>query len=197
MQSFDFSTEVCLGYHCCGGAEYVDVEGSFELEDEDVKALVQLIRDNDGETDVEELDLENKLPHVYEIIHEAYSDAVDTATTNHWILEGYQNGAFEESDGVMDALEEEGLFKFEPDLAELREELGLEDDEEIPEEDFEDAKQEAFEQWKDGYFASLTEEEQISFIETYYDADVDNSADEYDYTMEIPQEIVDLATKED
>ena len=193
MQSFDFSTEVCLGFHCSGCGEYVDAEGSFTLEDEDVNALVQLIRDHNGETDIEALDLENALPNVYETIREAYRDAVAEATMNFWIL----NGAFEENDGIMDALEEEGLFKFEPDLDAIRENLGLDEDDEISDDDIEEAKEQAFEEWKDEYFDSLSEDDQISFIESYYCVDVDNSTDDYEITLEIPQEIVELATKED
>ena len=197
MQSFDFSTEVCLGFHCSGCGEYVDAEGSFTLEDEDVNALVQLIRDHNGETDIEALDLENALPNVYETIREAYRDAVAEATMNFWILNGYLNGAFEENDGIMDALEEEGLFKFEPDLDAIRENLGLDEDDEISDDDIEEAKEQAFEEWKDEYFDSLSEDDQISFIESYYCVDVDNSTDDYEITLEIPQEIVELAPKED
>lgn len=58
MQRFDFSTEICLGLHCSGCGEYIDVNGSFELEDEEVNALAALVRDHEGETDIDELDLE-------------------------------------------------------------------------------------------------------------------------------------------
>ena len=97
----------------------------------------------------------------------------------------------------MDALEEEGLFKFQPDLDAIREHLGLDEDDEIPDDDLEEAKERAFEEWKDEYFDSLSEDDQISFIESYYCVDVDNSTDDYEITLEIPQEIVELATKED
>lgn len=197
MQTFDFSTEICLGLHCSGCGEYIDVEGSFDLEDDEVTALARLVREHDGETDIDELNLEEELPEVYAKIREAYRDAIGEATTDYWILEGYRNGCFDEDDGVIDALEEEGLFKFEPDLATLRDNLGLDEDEDIPEDDLEDARQEAFEQWKDEYFDSLTEDEQIAFIEKYYNAEVDNTPDDYDFTVEIPQEIADLAEKDD
>ena len=197
MQSFEFSTEVCLGYHCSGRGEYVEAKGSFSLEEEDVHALVKLIRDKGGKTDIVELDLIGSLPNIYETIHEAYREAVAEATTNHMILEGYRNGYFEENDGVIESLEEEGLFKFDPDLEALREDLGLDEDDEISDEDIEDAKEEAFEEWKDEYFNSLSEEDQVFFIERYYIVNTDNSTDDYDINLEIPQEIVDLATKED
>lgn len=193
MQRFDFSTGICLGLHCSGCGEYIDVNGSFELEDEEVNALAALVRDHEGETDIDELDLEGELPDIYEKIREAYRDAVDEATTNYWILEGYRNGYFEENDGVMEALEEEGLFKFEPNLATLRDELGLGEDEDIPEDDLEEAKEEAFEQWKDEYVDSLPEDELIAFIERFFNAEVENDVNEYDFTIEIPEEIVDMA----
>lgn len=197
MKSFNFSTEVCLGYHCSGCGEYVNAYGSFSLEDEEVDALVQLIRDYGGETDIEKLDLKGALPKVYETIRDAYDNAVAKATTDHWILEGYLNGYFEENDGVMEALEEQGLFKFEPDLAALREDLGLDEDDELTDEDIEEEKEDAFEEWKDEYFDSLSEVEQISFIKSYYNADVDNGTEDYEIKPEIPTEIVVLATKKD
>ena len=88
---------------------------------------------------------------------------------------------------------EEGLFKFEPNLATLRDELGLGEDEDIPEDDLEEAKEEAFEQWKDEYVDSLPEDELIAFIERFFNAEVENDVNEYDFTIEIPEEIVDMA----
>lgn len=196
MKTFDFNTEVCLGYHCNGCGEYIDAEGSFSLEEEDVNALVQLIRDHGGEADIEKLGLESALPNVYETIREAYSDAAAEATRKNWLLEGYRNNYFEEDCNVMDVLEEEGLFKFEPDLDALREDLGLDEEDEITDEDIEEAKQEAFDEWKEEYLGSLSEEERFSFIEKYYAADADYSSDYYEVTLELPQEIVDLAKAE-
>ena len=197
MKTFDFNTEVCLGYHCNGCGEYIDAEGSFSLEEEDVNALVQLIRDHGGEADIEKLGLESALPNVYETIREAYSDAAAEATRKNWLLEGYRNNYFEEDCNVMDVLEEEGLFKFEPDLDALREDLGLDEEDEITDEDIEEAKQEAFDEWKEEYLGSLSEEDRFSFIEKYYAADADYSSDYYEVTLELPQEIVDLVTKKD
>lgn len=48
MQRFDFSTEICPSLHCSGCGEYIDVNGSFELEDEEVNALAALVRDHEG-----------------------------------------------------------------------------------------------------------------------------------------------------
>ena len=82
----------------------------------------------------------------------------------------------------MEALEEEGLFKFEPNLATLRDELGLGEDEDIPDDDL-----------KDEYVDSLPEDELIAFIERFFNAEVENDVNEYDFTIEIPEEIVDMA----
>ena len=78
-------------------------------------------------------------------------------------------------------------------LATLRDELGLGEDEDIPEDDLEEAKEEAFEQWKDEYVASLPEDELIAFLERFFNAEVENDVNEYDFTIEIPEEIVDMA----
>ena len=58
------------------------------------------------------------------------------------------------------------------------------------------SSQEAFDEWKEEYLGSLSEEERFSFIEKYYAADADYSSDYYEVTLELPQEIVDLAKAE-
>jgi len=197
MAKFSIATEICLGYHCCGSGEYSDGGGSVELTDEQVNNLVELIRENDGETDIDTLELEEKFPDIYEALDDAYREMTRAAEYRYWLLNGYDNGYYDEPEGFVEGFEKEGLFKFEPDLAALREELGLEEDEEIEEDDLDDAKREAFDEWLEGYVESMTEDEKVSFIETHYDSDVvDMDGDGCDYTIEIPPEIVDLACEE-
>lgn len=184
MKEFTFSVEVCLGYHCSGRGEYATGDGTVTLEDEQVRQLVTLIRENGGETDIEKLGLQEKLPTVYEELVSAYREAAGEACYRHWLIYGFENGFLEEPDGLMETLEEAGLFKYEPALSESDEEDG----------DDEDAKRDAFNEWLGSYFDSLSEDEQVKFIETYYD-DLEDTNDIgiYDYTVEIPREIVDMA----
>lgn len=96
-------------------------------------------------------------------------------------------------------LESEWRFKFEPDLAVLREQLGLDEDQELSDDDIEDAKLEAFDEWKKEYFDSLSEEDQLDFAMSYYYVDgyCDDDPNAYEYEMEIPEEIALLAEAEE
>ena len=40
---------------------------------------------------------------------------------------------------------------------------------------------------------SLPEDELIAFIERFFNSEVENDVNEYDFTIEIPEEIVDMA----
>lgn len=184
MKEFRFSVEVCLGYHCSGRGEYATGDGTVRLGDEQVSQLVALIRESGGETDIEELGLQERLPSVYEELESSYREAASEACYRHWLIYGFENGYLEEPDGLMETLEEAGLFKYEPSPSDNDGEDG----------DDEDAKSDAFYEWLGSYFDSLSEDEQVKFIETYYD-DLEDTNDigVYDYTIEIPQEIVDQA----
>lgn len=184
MKEFDFCFEIFLGYHCCGRGESVSGEGSVKLEDEQVDRLVTLIREKGGETDIDELGLNAECPDIYEALADAYFEAVGRATYRYWLIKGFEDGYYDEPEGMLGALEEAGLFHFEldPDLLD-------EPDEDI----FEEEKEEAFYDWLESYFSSLSEDDQVSFIETWYGdvVDLDGPGD-YDYTIEIPQGIIDL-----
>lgn len=194
MATFTIDSEIFLGYHCDGCGEYTSGDGSVELDDVQVDNLVALIRENDGETDVKELGLEEKYPDIYEALNEACGSIAREAEYRYWLLNGYDCGYYEEPDGFMEGFEKEGLFKFEPDLAALREDLGLEEDEEIDEDDLEDAKSEAFDEWLEGYVDAMTEDEKVAFIENHYGSDVvDMDGAGSDYDVVIPQEIIDMA----
>ena len=87
MKEFPISFEMCLGYHCYGGGEYVDAEGLVQLEDAQVDQLVALIRDSGGETDIEKLRLQERFPAIYEALESAFSDAASEASYNYWAEE--------------------------------------------------------------------------------------------------------------
>ena len=72
MKKFDFTIEICLGYHCNGVGEYAEGEGCVSLEDNQVEQLVALIKENGGETDVEKLGLKEKCPEIYQLQALAY-----------------------------------------------------------------------------------------------------------------------------
>lgn len=185
MKCFDFDVEICLGYHCSGCGEYITCGGSALFEDEDIDSLVSLIRENGGETDIEKLGLKEKYPSIYEDLEDAYQDAVSMAAYRYWLINGFECGYYDEPEGLMASLEEAGLFHYDPDPADLE---GLDED------DIEEEKEDAFHEWLNSYFDALGEEDKVSFLEKYYaDAANDICPGDYDYEIEIPQGIVDLA----
>lgn len=193
---FPFSSEICLGFYCNYSGVYLDYSGSVDLTDDEVQRLVNLIRENGGETDVETLGLEEKYPDIYEKLYDAHREAAREANYRHWLMEGYENGYFEEPDDFRESIEEAGLFKVEVDLQALREDLGLEEDEEIDEYSLEDAQDEAFNDALSEYYDSLDEDGKVDFIETYY-GDVMESGEPGDFDMDIviPSEIIEMANK--
>lgn len=201
MKEFPIFFEICLGYHCCGCGEYVGAEGSVQLEESQVDQLVALIKDNGGETDIDKIRLKEKYPDIYSALEEAYSDAAGTAVYRHWLIEGYECGYFDEPEGIMEAMEADGLFKYKPEEVEDVDEIGGDEiDEDITTEDeISYAKEDAFEDWKEEYFDSLSEDEQVAFIEKYYGKDLVNEygPDGGEYSIEIPQEIIDVANVKD
>jgi hypothetical protein len=188
---------MCLGLHCDYSEVYLDYSGSVDLTDDDVKSIVDLIRANGGETDVDALGLEEKYPDIYEKLCKAQMGAASEVNYRHWLIEGYEKGGFEELDNFVESIEAAGLFKYEPNFDALRDDWGLEKDEEIDEDDLEDAKREAFDEWVSEYYNSLNEDGKVGFIETYYGDVMDQGEPgDYEITLKIPQGIIDLANVE-
>ena len=186
MNTFDFSIDICLGYHRFGGGEYTTGEGKLQLDDASLEKLVALIRESGGKRDIEALSLSEKLPEVYSVITEAAHEAIQEACHRHWVLEGFRQGCYEESGDLMTTLEEKGLFHFEPDPDDI--------DEDTDEEDLEYLKEDAFSEWLDSYLDSLSEKDRVDFIETHYTTDeYEDVCDPYEYDILVPEGIMELA----
>ena len=186
MNTFDFSIDICLGYHCFGGGEYTTGEGKLQLDDASLEKLVALIRESGGKRDIEALSLSERLPEVYSVITEAAHEALQEACHRHWVLEGFRQGCYEESGDLMTTLEEKGLFHFEPDPNDI--------DEDTDEEDLEYLKEDAFSEWLDSYLDSLSEKDRVDFIETHYTTDeYEDVCDPYEYDILVPEGIMELA----
>ena len=99
MKQFEFTIKIFLGQHCNGACEYAEGKGSVELEDSQVDQLVALIKEHNGETNVEALGLEEKYPEIYKTLDEASYDAASEANYRHWLIEGYLCGYFEPESG--------------------------------------------------------------------------------------------------
>lgn len=190
MPVFNIFVEQSLGISHSGEVmAYGD--GTVELTDDQVQLLVALIREHGGETNVEALQLQNVYPEIYQILDDAYREAAMHAEYNHWVIEGYENGWYEEPDDAVEKCQDKYGFKYEFDEVKFREENGMEPEEEIPEEWIDEVQVDAFSDWVAKYRAKLTDEEEVSFLSDVFGIYPD--VDDVDYVVEIPEEIIDLA----
>ena len=192
MALYSIESEQCLGMAHFGGAVTVNGESAVELTDEEVDILVKLIKENDT-TDVEDLDLENLYPAIYEKLRDAYYKMAYDAEEMHWLREGYDNGYFEyDEEKLMNYCERELDFKFEYDIKKyyLDDPEDLEEGEEpdIDEDQIEEDKYEAFSEWLDDYVNGLPDKEAKSFFYNHMNADLD--MDNVEYSVEIPAGII-------
>lgn len=193
MALYSIESEQFLGMSH-SGAVTVNGESAVELSDEEVDILVKLIKENDT-TDVEELDLENLHPTIYNKLDDAYRDMAYDAEEMHWLWEGYNNGYFEyDIDELMEYCEKELGFSYEFKPEEYFDEDDLEyykEDPESYEDEIEETKNDAFSEWLDDYVNGLGDDEARDFFYNHMNADLD--MDNVDYTVEIPQAIINKA----
>ena len=186
MPVFNYNTESVLGISHYGEV-YADGEGTVELTDEQVQQLVDLIKENGGETNVEALNLKEKLPDIYECLDEACREAARDAEYCHWVVEGYENGWYDvDWEEVLEKCRGYG-FKFEYDEDDYRdEETG-----ELDEYALDDAQTEAFDAWIEEYRCKLSSSDQVAFLSDVFG--LYPEVDDVDYEVEIPQEIIEMA----
>ena len=194
MALYSIESEQCLGmsHH---GAVTVNGESAVELSDEEVDILVKLIQEKNS-TDVGDLDLETLHPDIYKKLDEAYSDMAYRAEEIHWLWEGYNNGYFEyDSEKLMDYCEKELGFEFEYDVKDYYlddpEDLEEGEEPEIDEDMLEEDKNDAFSEWLDDYVSGLDDDEARDFFYEHMDADL--NMDDVEYTVGIPQAIINKA----
>lgn len=188
MALYSIESEQCLGmsHH---GAVTVNGKSTVELSDEEVAILVKLIKEN-GTTDVEALELEEKYPDIYEKLNDAYYKMAYDAEEMHWLWEGYHNGYFEyDTDELKDYCKANCGFTYEFDKAAN----GYNEDEEVDEWTIEDAENDAFSEWLSDYVSSLSDDEARDFFYNHMDADLD--MDNVEYEVGIPMAIIKMAEK--
>ena len=162
--------------------------GEVELTGEEVQQLVNLIKENGGQTDVEALGLEEKYPDIYEKLDDAFRDAAYHAEYCHWVIEGYENGWCDaDTDGIIAKCEEDYGFKFNPE--ESKDEDS--DDEEMDEDYYGNAKLKAFYEWLEEYRRTLDEDEEVAFLADAFC--LSPEIDAVDYEVELPLDIVEMA----
>ena len=193
MALYSIESEQCLGMSH-SGAVTVNGESAVELSDEEVEILVKLIHEKDT-TDVKELDLENLHPDIYEKLREAYYDMAYDAEEMHWLWEGYHGGYFEYDDEELMEYCEKNLdfsFEFKPEEYFDADELEYyKEDPESYEDEIDELKSEAFSEWLKDYVSGLSDDEVRDFFYNHMHAGLD--LDNVDYTVEIPQAIINKA----
>lgn len=187
MAKFSIDSEQDLGMSHSGSV-VAEGSGTVELSDEEVQTLVQLIREKQT-TDVNKLDLENSHPKLYEKLDDAYRDVAYKAEELHWLWHGYESGYFEyDTQELMDHCKQSCGYEFQYDEEEYM------DDGELDEDQLEEDEYENFKQWLDDYVYGLSDKDAISFFYNHMNADLD--MDSVEYTVEIPQAIIDMAKEE-
>ncbi len=172
------------------GEVMIEGSGEVKLTDEEVRQLIELIRDNNGETDIEELELEEKYPDLYEKLNGAYRDVAVDALWRYLVIDGFENGYYEEPDDAIETAEQNYGFKFEYDENDF-----IPDGEtEMDEDEFNEERNEAFYEWVDEYRKNLDEADEAMFLDEVFD--IAPELDNYDYEIEIPEEIIKMAKKE-
>lgn len=186
---YQIKTEQFMGMSHCG--EVVeDVCGTVDLEEDEVEALVELMRKHNT-SDVTDMGLEEEYPDIYEKLDSACYDAAYDAEETHWLWEGYYNGYFDyDRDELREQCARDLGFKFE-----YNEQDYIDEDGDFDEEAFEEDREEAFGEWLSNYIAGLSNDEAKSFFWTYMNPGLD--LDHVDYQVIIPDKIIDLAFPDD
>ena len=194
MALYSIESEQCLGMSH-SGAVTVNGESAVELSDEEADILVKLIKEKDS-TDVEELDLKNLHPDIFDKLDKAYYKMAYDAEEMHWLWEGYDNGYFEyDEEELMNYCEKNLDYSFEFDPEEYFDsEYDIEEYKEDPEsyeDEVYDAKCQDFQEWLSDYVSGLSDDDARDFFYNHMDADLD--MDNVEYSVEIPQAIINKA----
>ena len=194
MPIFSIECEQSLGMAHFGGEVIAEGESTVELTDEEVGSLVDLIREKEA-TNVDDLELAQRFPEIYNKLDDAYRDMAYRAEETHWLWEGYHNGYFEyDTDELMDYCEKELGFKFEYDIKDYywddEEDLEEGEEPEINEDQLMDDKCEAFSEWLDDYLTGLSDDEACRFFYEHMHADLD--LDNVEYEVGIPTAIIEM-----
>lgn len=165
---------------------FIGDEGSVELTSDEVKTLVDLIQEN-GTSDVEELELEENYPDIYEKLDDACRSMAFAEAEYDWFWEGYSNGFFEyDTEALLSYCKEHCGYVFEYDPEDYQDDDGNLDEEEIHCAELED-----FEDWLSDYLESMNHG---AFRLFAFDHLCDDPVVEcYDYDVVIPDEIVEMA----
>ena len=202
--------EICLGFSHCGSVS-TTAQGEFEMPDEYVETIVALIREH-GTTDINELQLAELHPEVYEFLNENINKIYCIAEEAHFMRRGFAEGDWSEfDDNLIDYCERELGFEYDDEEEDYDDfyEDEYEDDEEYDEDeadeeeedddddddDYDYKRHSQFESWLRNYVETLTDQELLDFFYEHIDTGFGSCQSEYE--IEIPQQIIDLANVEE
>ena len=187
MPKFDIKLKICLGFSHCGGV-YNTGYGEVELTDKEVEQLVNLMKEK-GTSNVEELELQEALPEIFEKLNDAYSALAYKAEEEHWLDKGYYHEECHnyEDEDMIDFLKEKDAWSFEYDEEEFKDERGKLDEEALLDAECDFLHEEALNK----YLYGLSGEERYDFLRNKIGIDVEVFG--CDYEVEIPSEIIALA----
>jgi len=173
-------------------------DSTVELTDEEVKVLVELIREK-RTTDVKELNLKENHPALYEKLDKAYHDMVYRAEEMHWLLHGLENGYYEyDIEKVMKYCEENCGYEFVPTIkGDIPDNISPEFITtflEVRKENIE-YKSQDFREWLPSYLHSLSQDEARKFIYDHLNPNIEMG--DVSYEVDIPQAIFDMAKVND
>ena len=190
--SIECTQSLGMSHH---GEVIAEGESTVDLTDEEVKTLVELIREKDT-TDVEELELEENYPDLYEKLREAYYDMAYRAEEIQCLRDGLKNHCVEyDADELMEYCKEHCGYKFEYDEADFYyepiEDLEEGEEPEVDEDALMEAESDDFESWLRNYVDSLSDNEAYAFICNHMEADL--WIDNVSYEVGIPAAIIEMA----
>lgn len=185
MAKYTISHECYWMSHC--GSVGTEGSGTVELSDEEVKKIVDLIRET-GTKDVEEMGLAEVHPEIFEKLDEAQSELAYNVEYNYWVWNGYESRYYEcDMNDVMEYCIENHGFTFEYDENEYTDEDGSVDEDAI-----EDAQLEAFEEWLEDFIYGLDNDAAVDFIVNQLNLEIDCNGIPESYEVAIPVEILEM-----
>ena len=195
---------ISLGFSHCGSVS-TTAQGEFEMPDEYVETIVALIREHDT-TDINELQLEELHPEIFEFLNENINKIYCIAEEAHFMRRGFAEGDWSEfDDDLIDYCEKELGFEYddeEEDYDDFYEDEYKDDeneddeaDEEDDDDDYDYKRHSQFESWLRNYVETLTDQELLDFFYEHINTGFGSCQSEYE--IEIPQQIIDLAYEDD
>ena len=191
MPTFSIDTDSHFGTAYSGDVT-INGTGEVKLTDKEVQLLINLIRENGGETDVEELQLQEKYPDIYSILDDAYRKLASQIAFIRWINEEYDNGWYELSDEEIAENCNAFGFEFDYDSDEF-----LDKDGNLDDDTFEKALSDALSKWIKEYRSKLNDYDDALFLAEVFHLETDNYYDHFviDYSVKIPDEIIAMANR--